>query len=71
MKIVIYLNFTFNLDDRKYKLYTATKNETKYIHVDSVQQPSIIKHITKSIATTLSLLSLSKQIFHEAAQYYR
>ena len=69
-KIVNYLDVTFNLNDGTYKPSKKPNDETKYIHVDSDHPASIIKQIPKSIATRLSSLSSSKEIFLEAAQSY-
>ena len=68
-KIVNYLDVTFNLNDGTYKPYKKPNNETKYIPVDSGHPQSIIKQIPKSIATRLSLLLSSKELFLEAAQF--
>ena len=64
-KIINYLDVTFNLNDGTYKPYKKPNDETKYIHVGSDHPPSIIKQISKSIATRLSSLSSSKEIFLE------
>ena len=66
-KIVNCLDVTFNLNDGTCKPYKKPNDETEYIHVDSDHPPSIIKQIPKSIATRLSSLSSSKEIFLEAA----
>ena len=70
MKIVNYLDVTFDLNDGTYKPYIISNNQTKHIHVDSDHPPSIIKQIQKAIAARLYSLSSSKQIFLEAAQSY-
>ena len=69
-KMVNYLDVTFDLNDGTYKPYKTPNDKTKYIHVDSDHPPSITKQIPKSIATRLSSLSSSKEIFLEAAQSY-
>ena len=38
MKIVNYLDVTFNLNDGTYKPYTKPNNEIKYIHKDSIHR---------------------------------
>ena len=43
MKIVNYLDVTFNLNDGTCKLYKNPDKETKYIHVCSDHHPSIKK----------------------------
>ena len=49
MKIVNYLDITFNLNDGTYKLYTKPNNETKYIHKNLNHPPSVIRQIPLSI----------------------
>ena len=43
MKIVNYLDVTFNLNNSTYKLYDKPYNEMPYIHKDSNHPPSILK----------------------------
>ena len=49
MKIVNYLDVTFNLNDGTYKPYTKPNNEIKYTHKDSNYPPSFIWQIPLSI----------------------
>ena len=49
MKIVIYLDVTFNLNDGTYKPYTKPNNKIKYIHKDSNHPLSVIRQIQPSI----------------------
>ena len=70
-KIVNYLDVTVNRNDGTYKPYKKPNDETKYIRVDSDHPLSIIKQIPKSIATKLSSLSSSKEIFLEATQSWQ
>ena len=67
---VFIVNFEQCSTTTTYKPYKKPNDETKYIHVGSDHPPSIIKQIPKSIATRLSSLSSSKEIFLEAAQSY-
>ena len=71
MKIVNYLDVTFSLNDGTCKPYKKPNHETKYIYVDSDHPQSVIKQMPKSMAARLSSLSLSKEIFLEAAQSYK
>ena len=49
MKIVNYLDVTFNLNDGTYKPYKKPNNEIRYKHKDSNYPPSIIPQIPPSI----------------------
>ena len=66
MKIVNYLDVTFNLNDGTYKPYTKPNNEIKYIHKNSNHPPSVIRQIPLSIESRLSTLSFNEKIFQEA-----
>ena len=71
MKIVYYLDVTFDLNDRTYKPYTKPNNETKYIHKDSNHPPSVIRQIPLSIESRLSTLSFNEKIFQVAVPLYQ
>ena len=66
MKVVNYLDVTFNLNDGTYKSHTKPNNEIKYIHKNSNYPPSIIWQIPLSTESRLSTLSFNEKIFHEA-----
>ena len=70
IKIVNYLDVTFNLNDSSYRPYHKPDNIIKYIHVESNHPPNIIKEIPKTIEKRLSRLSSNENIFNEAATYY-
>ena len=70
MKIVNYLDVTFNLNNRTYKPYTKPNNENKYIHKDSNYSPSVIRQIPLSIESRLSTLYINEKIFQEAVPSY-
>ena len=71
MKIVYYLDATFNLNDGTYKPYTKPNNEIKYIHKNSNHPQSVIRQIPLSIESKLSTLSLNEKIFQEAVPSYQ
>ena len=48
MKIVNYLDVTFNLNDGTYRPYQKPDNIIQYIHVASNHPPNIIKQIPKT-----------------------
>ena len=70
MKIVNYLDVTFNLNDGTYRPYQKPDNIIQYIHVESNHPPNIIKQIPKTIEKRLSQLSSSEKIFNESAPFY-
>ena len=53
MKVVNYLDVTFNLNDGTYRPYQKTDNIIQYIHVESNHPPNIIKQIPKTIEKRL------------------
>ena len=70
MKIVNYLDVTFNLNDSTYRLYQKPDNIIQYIHVESNHPPSIIQQIPKTIKKRFSQLSSNEDIFTESALFY-
>ena len=71
LKVVDYLDLTFNLNDGSYRPYRKPDDETSYIHVDSDHPPIIIKQVPIAIERRLSVLSSSEQIFDEAKGHYQ
>ena len=49
LKIVDYLDVTFNLTDSSYRPFNKTNNEINYIHKQSNHPPSIIKQLPLSV----------------------
>ena len=70
MKIVNYLDITFNLNDGTYRPYQKPDNLIQYIHVESNDLPNIIKPVPKTIRKCLSQLSSNEDIFNESAPFY-
>ena len=71
MKVVNYLDVTFNLNDETYKPSTKPNNEIKYIHKNSNHPLSVIRQITLSIIESrLSTLPFNEKIFQEAVPPY-
>ena len=66
IKVVHYLDVTYNLNDETLKSYTKSKNEIKYIHKNSNHPPSVILQIPLSIESRLSTPSFNEKIFEEA-----
>ena len=70
MKVVNYLDITFNLNDGTYRPCPKPDNIIQYIHVESNHLPNIIKRIPRTIEKRLSQLSSNEEIFNESAPFY-
>ena len=66
MKIVYYLDVTFNLNNGTYKPYTKPNNDIEYIQKNSNHPPSVIRRIPLSIEPRLSTISFNEKIFQGA-----
>ena len=71
LKIVNYLDVTFNLSNSTYQPFCKPNNEISYIHKESNHPPSIIKQIPLSIESRLSKLSSNEKIFKESTPIYQ
>ena len=71
LKVVNYLDVTFNLNDGSYRSHRKPNDETHYIHIQSDHPPSITKQFPQPIKKFLSQLSSSKEIFYETTPYYK
>ena len=71
MKIVNYLDVTFNLNDGTYRPYQKPDNIIQYMHVESNHPPNNIKQNPKTIEKRLSQLSSKEEIFNESAPFYK
>ena len=71
MKVLNYLDGTFNLNDGSYRPYHKQNDEINYIHTESNRPPNIIKQLPLAIEKRLSNISSSKQIFDKAVKPYQ
>ena len=71
LKIVNYLDVTFNLSNATYRPFGKIANEITYIHKESNHPPSILRQIPPSIESRLSKHSSNEKIFKESAQIYQ
>ena len=71
LKVVNYLDATFNLNNGTYKPYRKPNDETIYINAKSNHPKNILKQLPISIEDRLRELSSNKEIFDEAAKYYQ
>ena len=70
LKLVDYLDVTFNLADSSYRPFNKANNEINYIHKQSNHPPSIIKQLPLSVERGLSKLSLNEKIFNDSILIY-
>ena len=70
MKIVNYLDITFNLNRGIFQPYQKPDNIIQYTHVESNHPSNIIKQISKTIEKSLSQLCSNEKIFNESAPFY-
>ena len=71
MKIVNYLDVSFNLNNSNYKPYHKPDNEMSYIHKYSNYPPSILKQIPTSIQKKIPTLSSNETIFSKSKKRYQ
>ena len=70
LKIVNFLDITFDLPNNVYKPYRNANGKPTYMNKNSNHPPSILKQLTKSIKRTLSETSSSKNIFDKSLKVY-
>ena len=71
LKIVNYLDVTFNLSNATYRPFCKPNNEIAYIHKESNHPPSILRQIPLSIESRLSKHSSNEKIFKESTKIYQ
>ena len=70
LKIVNFLDVTFNLINSTYRPYRKPNDKLLYIHISSNHPPQIIKYLLDSIEERLSNNSSNKQVFNSAKPEY-
>ena len=70
LKIVDYLDETFDLQNNSYKSYRKPDDLPVHIHKYSNHPPTILHELPQSIAKRISDLSSSENIFHDAIPVY-
>ena len=70
MKLVNYLDVTFNLNDGTYRPYKKLDNIIQYRHFETNHTPNIIKQIPKPIEKPFCQLSSNEEIINESATFY-
>ncbi|KAJ8036175.1 hypothetical protein HOLleu_20068 [Holothuria leucospilota] len=70
LKIVNYLNVTLNLTNGKHQPYRKHGNDPLYININSNHPPTVLKHLSTSIAKRVSELSCDENTFHVSLEPY-
>ena len=70
LKIVDFLDVTFNLSENSYKPYKKPNDKLLYINTESNHPPEILKHIPISINKRLNQNSSNEKIFNESKKEY-
>ena len=67
IKVMNFLDVTFDLQRGIFKPYRKPNDTTNYVHSKSNHPPSILKNIPKNVNKRLSSISANKEVFDEAA----
>ena len=70
LKIVNFLDVTFNLADSTYRPYRKPNDNLLYIHTSSNHPPQVIKYRPDSIKERLSNNSFNEQVVNSAKPEY-
>ena len=70
LKVVNFLDVTFNLNTGTYQPYNKPNDRPLYISTKSNHPPCIIRSIPNSISRRINNISSNKEIFDAAAPYY-
>ena len=71
LKIVDFVDVTFNFTDSSYCPFNKSNNEVNYIHKQSNHPPSIIKQLPLSVERWFSKLSSNEKIFNDSIPIYQ
>ena len=71
LKIVDFVDVTFNFTDSSYRPFNKSNNEVNYIHKQSNHPPSIIKQLPLSVERWFSKLSSNEKIFNDSIPIYQ
>ena len=70
LKIVNFLDVTFNLEDGLYKPYRKPNETPLYVNTNLNHPPKIIKQLPNTINKRLQDLSSNKEVFDESVNFY-
>ena len=71
LKIVDFVDVTFNFTDSSYCPFNKSNNEVNYIHKQSNHPPSIIKQLPLSVERWFSKLSSNEKILNDSIPIYQ
>ena len=71
LKIVDYLDITFDLTSRLFKSYNKTNNIPRYVNAKLNHPPSILKEIPESVSKRIFSNFCNEQVFIAAAMFYK
>ena len=71
IKVVNFLDVTFDLNTKTYRPYSKPNTNLVYVHVDSDHPPTVTKSVPKTVETRLSMCSSTKEIFEEVKVPYQ
>ena len=71
IKVLDFLDVTFDLNSKSYKPYSKPENTNYYVNIESNHPIEVTKRIPHSIQTRLSNISSSQEIFDEAKPQYQ
>ena len=71
LKIVNFLDVTFDLENETFKPFLKPNNTPQYVHKQSNHPPSILENIPASVNKRLSSISSNEQMFEGAAPLYQ
>ena len=70
LRIVDYLDISFDLNTGIYKPFNKSNNKPLYINASSNHPPSVLKQIPKSVSTRITTNSCNEDIFRKSALFY-
>ena len=71
LKVVDFLDVTFNLDEESFKPYCKPNNIPQYVNRFSNHPPCVIRNIPENVNKRLSSISSSEKMFESAAPQYQ
>ena len=70
LKIVNYLDISFDLNTDIYKPFNKPNNKPLYINASSNHPPSVVKQIPKFVSKRITTNSCNEDIFRKSAPFY-
>ena len=70
LRILDYLDISFDLNTGIYKPFNKPNDKILYINASSNHPPSVLKQIPKSVSTRITAISCNEDIFRKSAPFY-